>query len=161
MPTRTTGKPNNARFKLTPQVQRQILQGVAANMPVSRVAQAVGVSSRSIFNWRGIGQAVLDAAELLELEDWRDLDDHPLGRKLDATEWACAEFVTELVKVEAGGELRLAALWTKQAADDWRAAAQLLAVRYRERWMDVRGQVNNGGVKPRPNGIVTVQHGAS
>lgn len=91
-------------------VRTRILTFVRAGANFSIAAQSAGIDRRRISDWRKWGKE---------------------GREPYAT------FLGEIEEAEAFAEVRLVGIWSRHAETDYRAARDLLRVRFRERWSDM------------------------
>lgn len=90
-------------------IRRRILTFVQAGANYSVAARSAGIDRRRVSDWIKWGKE---------------------GREPYAT------FLSEIEVAEAFAEVRLVGIWSKHAETDYRAARDLLKVRFRERWSD-------------------------
>jgi hypothetical protein len=97
---------------LTPKVRDVIVMAVAEGCPLGSACAAAGVSATAGYEWlrRGRGQGARPNAPVY------------------------AQFADALARAEAESEAALVRHWYVAAASDWRAARDLLARRFPERW---------------------------
>lgn len=100
-----------APTKLTRDLADQIAENVKIGCTYDRAAQAAGIHRSTFLLWRATGE-----------QDWTSEKDTPY-----------AYLFAELMRAEAEGEVSLVRVIRGAAAEDWRAAAHLLAVRWPER----------------------------
>jgi hypothetical protein len=98
--------------KLTPDVKDRILAATRAGCTRSAAAAHAGIGEATLYSWIAKGR--------------------------DAETGVYAEFVEDLTRAEAAGEARLTILWSEAAKTDWRAARDLLARRYPDKWAQER-----------------------
>jgi len=103
------GRPKGSGLKLTPETQRTILGAVRAGSFLTVACTLAGIDPDTMARWIKKGEKGIEPY---------------------------AAFVKEFRRAEIEGEVTLVALWKKAAPEDWRAAKELLAKRYPERWSD-------------------------
>lgn len=96
--------------KLTPELQRKLVDLIASNVPIVTATAAAGISERTFHAWMKEGRA--------------------------GTTRATRDFAAAIDKAEAEGEAALVLLMRKAGIKDWRAALELLKRRYPQRWGD-------------------------
>lgn len=94
--------------KLTPEVQRRIVDAISAGNYYEAAARYAGVHPESIINW--------------------------MHRGSTAKAGIYFEFFEAVTRAEAEAEVRIVAQWQQQVPQDWRAARDFLARRYPQRW---------------------------
>jgi hypothetical protein len=92
---------------------------------VTRICEAIrlGMSSADACRYAGVARSTY--------EEWK-------AKALARPGSPFAEAIDQINAALAESELRLLGYWSRSAADDWRAAQQLLAVRWPERYSDTR-----------------------
>ena len=103
------GRPKGSGIKLTPETQRTILGAVRAGNFLTVASNLAGIDPDTLAGWIKKGEKGVEPY---------------------------ASFVKEFRRAEIEGEVTLVALWKRAAPEDWRAAKELLAKRYPERWSD-------------------------
>ena len=110
------------RPRLSAEKRNLILELVRAGNYYVTACRAAGISERAFYKWKRLG-----TDELARREQGHDpdpnLDEH-------------VQFVQALTRAENESESRLVALWAGAANNDWRAARDLLARRFPDRWAD-------------------------
>jgi hypothetical protein len=103
--------------KLTKELIRQAAQIVEAGNHDIVAQRMLGVSQEAWYGWLRDARTLRDAGKS--------------GRGLDALR---LEFLESIEEAEARAEARNVATWQVAAKKDWRAAAEYLARKHRDRW---------------------------
>jgi hypothetical protein len=101
----------------------RIIAAMRAGAHVQVAVQAAGVGRSTYYLWMNNGR--LAAVKVDE------------GMEITKEERGFLNFFLDIVQAEAEAEVRLLTHWSKAAANDWRAAKDLLARRHPERWKEV------------------------
>jgi hypothetical protein len=131
------GRPKGSGIKLTPETQRTILGAVRAGNFRTVACNLAGIDPDTLAGWIKKGEKGVEPY---------------------------ASFVKEFRQAELECEVVLVATWKKAAPQDWRAAKELLAKRYPERWSDhaarlaVLGPDGYGEVGFQGSGLQIILH---
>lgn len=107
------------RGKLTPEIQREICQVIAAGNYIKVAAEYVGLPPQRIFDWMKKGE--------------------------NAKSGRYREFYDAVKKAQKQAEIRNVAIIQEAAQKQWQAAAWYLERKHPERWGRVRVDVNHTG----------------
>ena len=110
--------------KLTPEIQKKIIEAVKAGNYYEAACAYAGVSYSTLRGWIVKGEKAKSGKYLKFLEAVR--------------------------QAEAEAEARIVLQWQKAMPEDWRAAQAFLERRYPERWGKKETQVFEGGDKDKP-----------
>lgn len=144
------------KWKITAKRKDRIVTAVRAGNYHYVAASYAGIGKSTFYKYLDLGEGVLTQAidnRHLDAEAEPDtLRDALAEAGYAEHEILCAELVDELTRAEAEVEVRLVANWSKAAAEDWRAARDLLARRHALRWrdrtsVDLVGDVDGGPVR--------------
>lgn len=108
-----------------------ILAAIQAGNYHNAAATAAGVSAYTLSAWRSRARAAL-AAEDVDPADLSSFD----TAKMDEPGRMYVRFLADMTRREGVAEAELVTVWRAQAAEDWRAARDLLSRRYPERWSE-------------------------
>lgn len=97
-----------AKSKLTPETQSRICELIEDGNYARVAAEAAGISESTFYSWLEQGK--------------------------EARSGKYREFLESVTRAEAASEQKLLAIWRSAAPQDWRAARDLLARRFPERW---------------------------
>lgn len=109
-----------AHYKFTPERAARIVAAVRAGNRLQVAYRVGGVAVSTALEWRRLGRRASELAAA--------------GKDLSAEDTAFAAFEDDLTLAESEAEARLVTMWAAAAKDDWRAARDLLARRFPERW---------------------------
>lgn len=110
------------RCKLTEETHKIIVDSIAKGNYYSPAARAAGITYGTFRVYMKRGEAEL--ARVGE-NNWR---------KVRKKEKKYVDFYRDVKAAEAQSETTLVENWSKQAVDDWRASAEMLARKHPERW---------------------------
>ena len=110
--------------KLTPEIQKKIIEAVKAGNYYEAACAYAGVSYSTLRGWIVKGEKAKSGKYLKFLEAVR--------------------------QAEAEAEARIVLQWQKAMPEDWRAAQAFLERRYPERWSKKETHVLEGGDKNKP-----------
>ncbi len=122
------------KTKLTPELQEEIIKKLKIGMYAKIVAQSVGIGERTYYYWLERGQKALELQE--------NDKDVPENEKI------FLQFLQSVRQSEAEGEAVLVAAIFGQIGNDWKAAMEILARKYPERWarkeyVDFKGEIED------------------
>lgn len=108
------------KTKLTPDLQDRICKLIEAGNYDQTACQEAGIHVATFYRWMKDGE--------------------------EAEGGIYSEFHEAVMCARARSEARLVASWTKAATKDWRAARDLLARRFPDRWKERTGQEHDGDI---------------
>lgn len=125
-------KPRGRPSKLTPELTAEVVYLVLEGNYLETAAQAVGISVRTLHNWRARGDDAMAKAEEA-VADTEELAGDKLYEHVDPREWVYIDFFHALKTAEAYAETEL----LRRAASGgfgWQAPMTVLERRHPSRW---------------------------
>jgi len=116
------GNDRSRPTKLEPEVEKRLLDAVAAGNYYEAACAYAGITYQTLRNWVNRAEAELERVAA-----------NP-RRTIRQRERIYVEFYERLKKAEAQAEVTIVAQWRQQVPENWQAARDFLARRYPERW---------------------------
>lgn len=113
-------------IKLTPIVQKNIVELIRRGNYFPVAAEAAGITYQSFRGWMRRGEAELERVKQMP------------RRSILKRERPFVEFYKEVKLAEAEAEAAIVEAWDGEALRDWRAGKEFLSRRYGERWGERR-----------------------